>query len=509
MRELPEGWVSGTIADVTVPVEKISLKDDQERQIQYVDISSIDNQHNRIGEPKTMLLADAPSRARQIIKAGDVLFSTVRPYLRNIASVPDFLDDEIASTGFAVLRGSPAVDPRFLFYKAISRDFVAALTGEQYGVSYPAVKEEQVLSQPFDCPPLPEQQRIVAKVEELFSGLDAAEQSLTTARLQLGLYRQALLKAAFEGRLTARWRAANEAKLESPAALLQRIRTERQARHLAATQEWKAAVKAWEQAGKSGRKPRKSKAPSDIEAEESGELAAVPSVWVYVKLAVLGELARGKSKHRPRNDPRLLGGEYPFIQTGEVKAANRIISSYTNTYSEFGLAQSHLWPAGTLCITIAANIAETAFLGFDACFPDSIVGFTAIERVILPKYVELFIESAKQSISAYAPATAQKNINLTTLENLWIPYCHPDEQRQIVEMLDQATSTIDATETEIATNLQKIATLRQAILKRAFSGRLVPQDPADEPAATLLAHLRASAPAKGKARQKSTRKASA
>src|ERR1035438_8892162 len=103
--------------------------------------------------------------------------------------------------------------------------------------------------------------------------------------------------------------------------------------------------------------------------------------WQLKKLIELGELSRGRSRHRPRHAPHLYGGPYPFIQTGDVKASGGRISSYQQTYSEAGLAQSRMWPAGTLCITIAANIAETGILAFPACFPDSIVGFVADSSV--------------------------------------------------------------------------------------------------------------------------------
>ena len=165
---------------------------------------------------KSLRLSAAPSRARQLVKAGDVLFATVRPYLsRNIAQVPASLDGQVASTGFAVLRALNGVEPRFLFYKSISKDFVGSLAGEQYGVSYPAVKNEQVRSQAIELPPTNEQRRIVAKIEELFSELDKAVESLTTAREQLKAYRQSVLKHAFEGKLTADWRRNNETARQS------------------------------------------------------------------------------------------------------------------------------------------------------------------------------------------------------------------------------------------------------------------------------------------------------
>lgn len=417
------------------------------------------------------------------MKTGDVLFATVRPYLRNIAQVPATLDNEIASTGFAVLRAAEGVEPGYLYYKAISQDFVSALTGEQYGVSYPAVKDDQVRAQPFELPPTKEQRRIVAKIEELFSELDKGVESLTTAREQLKAYRQSVLKAAFEGKLTAEWRASRADAVETPSSLLARIVSELQQGSSNTTD------------AKAGR-PRRKRGPiAELEiAPSSSELAELPEIpdrWVYVKLSGLGVLARGKSRHRPRNAPELFGGPYPFIQTGEVKAARGRILQFSQTYSEFGLSQSRLWPIGTLCITIAANIAETAFLGIEACFPDSVVGFTPSSALVDSKYVDFFIQAARARISAYAPATAQKNINLETLENLVLPYCSMDEQVEIVGILEAHLESAEVMDAEIEAGLARAAALRQSILKRAFSGQLVAQDASDEPASALLGRINA------------------
>jgi len=299
-------------------------------------------------------------------------------------------------------------------------------------------------------PPLAEQKRIVAKIEELFSELEAGEESLRLARRQLATYRQSLLKQAFEGKLTQTWRTQNPDRVSAPNVLI---------------------------------------ATTD---KDLGALDALPGGWVWTHLSKVGELGRGKSKHRPRNDPKLFGGSYPFIQTGEVKAASKTVKTHTETYSEFGLAQSKLWPRGTLCITIAANIAETAFLGFDACFPDSVVGFIPVPAFVNAEYVELFIRAVRSRIEKYAPATAQKNINLTTLESLVVPLCSLPEQHEIVRLLDEQFEAIERNERELDAALQRSEALRQAILKKAFTGRLVPQDPTDEPATELLARLRAA-----------------
>jgi len=144
-----------------------------------------------------------------------------------------------------------------------------------------------------------------------------------------------------------------------------------------------------------------------------------------VEWKTLGEMAldfgRGKSKHRPRNDSRLYGGNIPFIQTGDIRNAPHVITEYTQTYSELGLRQSKLWPKGTLCITIAANIAETTILGFDACFPDSVIGFVADPKKQVQVMWNIFCPHSRQSSNQKAPA-AHKTIS--TLQRLRICVCH-------------------------------------------------------------------------------------
>ena len=152
----------------------------------------------------------------------------------------------------------------------------------------------------------------------------------------------------------------------------------------------------------------------------------------------LGEFGRGVSKHRPRNDIKLLGGKYPLIQTGDVANAGLYITSYSSTYSELGLKQSKMWDKGTLCITIAANIAKTAILEFDACFPDSVVGFIANERTknIIVHYWFSFFQAILES---QAPESAQKNINLKILSELKVIV--PEKRKQ-----DQFASFVKLTD---------------------------------------------------------------
>ena len=175
----------------------------------------------------------------------------------------------------------------------------------------------------------------------------------------------------------------------------------------------------------------------------------------------LGEVAldfgRGKSKHRPRNDPKLYGGNTPFIQTGDIRNASHIIETYSQTYSEIGLKQSKLWSKGTLCITIAANIAETSILGFDACFPDSVIGFVANPEKTTSGYVEYLLSSLKTKLEEMGQGSAQSNINMGTFENLRLPFPPLAEQVRIASLLDK----FDTLTHSISEGLPREIALRQ------------------------------------------------
>jgi type I restriction enzyme S subunit len=151
-----------------------------------------------------------------------------------------------------------------------------------------------------------------------------------------------------------------------------------------------------------------------------GDPATNPKGWPTQTFRDIGTLDRGKSRHRPRDAPHLYGGPHPFVQTGDVARSGGVITAYAQTYSDAGLAQSKLWPVGTLCITIAANIAETGVLAFEACFPDSVVGFLPGENV-RTDYIQNWLHFLKPTLAAQAPQAAQKNINLEILRNLNVP----------------------------------------------------------------------------------------
>ena len=163
------GWNTATIADVCEPTEQIDPRREIPGEFQYVDISGIDRTHKVIVEHQTMPGAQAPSRARKVIRKDDILVSTVRPNLNAVAMVPAHLNGHIASTGFCVLRSNNAVvEPRFLFYLTITRDFVAVLSERVRGANYPAVSDNDIKEMEIPLPPLSEQRRIVEILDQAY-----------------------------------------------------------------------------------------------------------------------------------------------------------------------------------------------------------------------------------------------------------------------------------------------------------------------------------------------------
>ena len=492
---LPKGWVACSIGQVTLPVSKIDPKKSPDREIDYIDISSIDNARQIIGDVKRYRLKEAPSRARQIVRSGDVLFATVRPYLRNIASVPKNHDRQIASTGFSVLRPAPGISPAFLYYKATSQDFVIALSRLQYGVSYPAVKDEQVRDQPLRLPPFGEQRRIVAKIEELFSELDNAVESLKTARSQLKVYRQAVLKHAFEGKLTTEWREERKDKLETAELLLARAKRERKERYEQRLKEWEVARNKWEERGKSGKKPKKPrKLPklTCLSHDLKIKLPSLPNSWTWEKLGWItcGMEYGTSAKSAP-------AGKVPVLRMGNIQDAKLDWSDlvYTSRDDEIAKLQLHSGDVLFNRTNSPELVGKTAIYNgeYPAIFAGYLIRINHIRASVSGQYLNLFLNSrvARQhGNSVKTDGVNQSNINGTKLLNYPFPYCSIEEQREIVGRLEEKLSILDKTEDDICQELQFAAALRQSILRKGFSGQLVTQDPGDEPASTLLARIR-------------------
>ena len=195
--------------------------------------------------------------------------------------------------------------------------------------------------------------------------------------------------------------------------------------------------------------------------------------WEEKTLKEISDIfGRGRSMNRPRNDPKLYGGKYPFIQTGDIRNSNHHIGEYTQTYNEIGLAQSKLWLKGTICITIAANIAETGILSFDACFPDSVIGLVVNQKIANNNFVEYMLQSFKKRLQAKGKGSAQDNLNMKKFENEYFPIPTLLEQERIVTKLDTLSTETKKLEAIYEKKLADLEELKNSILAKAFDGEL-------------------------------------
>jgi type I restriction enzyme S subunit len=188
------------------------------------------------------------------------------------------------------------------------------------------------------------------------------------------------------------------------------------------------------------------------------------------------DFGRGKSKNRPRNDKKLFGGEYPFVQTGDIRNTGKILKTFSQTYNEVGLAQSKLWTKGTICITIAANIAETAILDFDSCFPDSMIGLIVDQKKADSNYTYYALQFLKSRLQELGKGSAQDNINLGTFQKQYFPFPNIEKQKEIVVILDNINEQTIQIETNYNKKLEDLEELKKSILQKAFSGELTQKE---------------------------------
>tara|TARA_B110001452_G_scaffold255478_1_gene247966 strand:+ start:441 stop:1760 length:1320 start_codon:yes stop_codon:yes gene_type:complete len=403
------------------------------------------------GVEKRPVGAEKEGATKQFIrKAGQFIYGKQNFHKGAFGVIPEELD------GFETSADIPSFDVRedclpewiYYFFKAGNR--YLELTEFARGVGSQRIHPKQLQDLEIPLPPIDIQRKIISELEIIER--DEISSELTHQLDLVKQLRQAFLREAMQGKLVPQ-----DPNDEPASVLLEKIKAEKE-----------RLIKE--------KKIKKQKPLPQITEEEIP--FKIPENWVWSRLGDSGDLKRGKSKHRPRNDNKLFeGGEYPFIQTGDVarsKSNGYIIETINGYYNDFGLAQSEIQPIGTLCITIAANIAECGFLGFDACAPDSIVCFSSLDSTI-DKYAFYYLIDAREEIEKYAPATAQKNINLGILNSLLIPLPPLSEQQRIVTKLDELMAYCDELEASIKENQQQNELLLQQVLREALEPKNVEQ----------------------------------
>ena len=384
------------------------------------------------------------------------------------------------------------IDIKYLYYYLNGVDFTETISGS----AQPQITQESLKKLFISIPPLNEQYRIVAKIEELFSELDKGIESLKTAREQLKIYRQALLKHAFEGKLTEQWRKDNSDKLETADQLLERIKQERETRYQQQLEDWKAAVKRWEAGGKEGKKPRKPgklKALQVIAEDQLSELPLVPDYWIWVRYGDLCSIVRNGISKKPVGEEgdkifRISAVRPMFFDMEDY----RIIQNQEGEFNRYYLVMGDLvftrYNGSRRYVGVCANYKSDE----KRLFPDKLIQ----TRPDLPSLSALFLEKALNSggsrkfVESKIRTTAgQSGVSGGDVKNIPVPICSQHEQQEIIKQLESALSILEENEKMIEFNLTKSEALRQSILKKAFSGQLVPQDPNDEPASVLLERI--------------------
>lgn len=392
---------------------------------------------------------------------------------------------------------SQLVNLKFVDY-CMQSDKIRCDTHKRYWISVYAKKD-------LLLPPLNEQHRIVAKIEELFSELEKGVESLKTAREQLKVYRQSVLKAAFEGRLTESWRQEHSKELESATELLACIKAEREARFEAQLTEWQQAVETWEAEGgkasgiKKPTKPKKLKELPPLTTDELAILPEPPRGWAWVKVDTVSGDNRFAIKAGPFGSAlkkefyvpsgyKIYGQEQ--VISGDAKFGDYFVSE--EKYQE--LISCAIKPQDIL-ISLVGTVGKVLILPADAqagIINPRLIKISPNLGYYSPVFFKYYFESAflKGLYKTETHGATMDVLNLGIIQSLPFPLCSMDEQHQIVQEIESRFSVVEKMEQTIDESLQKAEALRQSILKRAFEGKLVPQNPDDEPASELLARIR-------------------
>lgn len=349
---------------------------------------------------------------------------------------------------------------------------------------------------PINLAPLAEQHRIVAKIEELFSELDQGVASLKIAREQLKVYRQSLLKNAFEGKLTAAWRAAHADQLETAAALQQRIARERQARY-------QQQLADWQTAGQAGPKPKPPKHLPPLTAEELAELPELPEGWGWISLGnACFDSVLGKMLDKEKNKGELK----PYLRNVNVRWGSFVLDGLLEMRFEDSEFQRYSLIEGDLVVCEGGEPGRCAV--WKEAFGFQMYVQKALHRVrftpaVDPYFVQLYFEysASNRRLESLFTGTTIKHLTGEKLARFALPLCNRLEQAEVMAELESKLSEADQLDQTLATALQQADALRQSILKKAFSGQLVKQDKNDEPATALLERIRAARSANQPARR--------
>ncbi|MGG7054616.1 restriction endonuclease subunit S [Nitrosomonas sp. ANs5] len=408
----------------------------------------------------------------KLFKKGSV---GIAMYGATIGKLSIFDIDASTNQACAVAEPKEGLDKEFLYYFLLSERRSLIKAGK--GGAQPNISQSILKDWPIRLPTISEQKNIVAKIEALFSELDKGIESLKTARQQLKAYRQAVLKHAFEGKLTEKWRQQNPDKLESPEQLLARIQQEREQCYQRQLEEWKQDVKAWEDNGKEGKKPSKPKLNSAIRPLEDNALLSLPDGWVWVELSTIIENIQigpfGSLLHKAD----YVADGVPLVNPSHIKN-QKVAPDWNLTVTEEKLngLRKYVMQSNDIVIGRRGEMGRCAVItnkesgwlcGTGSLFvrPLSIANSDFYSWIITSQRV-------KDHLSNSSIGTTMQNLNEKILKGIPVPVCSIEEQDEIIRQISSQYSAIDKLEEEIDAQIMKSETLHQSILKKAFCGQI-------------------------------------
>jgi type I restriction enzyme, S subunit len=517
---LPHAWCDAKISEITAvnpTLDKTGIPDDIE--VSFVPMPAVQAESGVINVSKIRKFSEV-KKGYTPFHEGDVLFAKITQCMENgkMAVVPEVINGlGFGSTEFHVLRALSGVSAKYIYYYVSSQAFRREAEHNMSGaVGQRRVTTPYLSACDVALPPTNEQHRIVAKIEELFSKLDKGIENLKTAQAQLKVYRQALLKHAFEGKLTAQWREQNKDKLETAAALQQGIQQERAHRYQQQLADWQkspsvpllqrgktasaaatpptASLPPLKKGGGGDLKPKAPKPLPPLTKEELAELPELPEGWGWCKLGNVGLVGTGITPLKGRSD-FYANGNIPWVTSGALN--DNFVTEASDYITELALKETNLriYPKHTLLIALygeGKTRGKCSELLIEATTNQAIAAI--VQEGIsekLRKFIKWFFQKNYGDIRLKSSGGVQPNLNLSIIENTLFPMCSIEEANQIVDAIETKLSEVDQLELTLTTSLQQAEALRQSILKRAFSGQLVLQDPHDEPATVLLARIKA------------------
>jgi|WetSurMetagenome_2_1015567.scaffolds.fasta_scaffold44307_2 type I restriction enzyme, S subunit len=494
--ELPDGWIEVEIKDISLKLNygytaKSTINNTGTKLLRITDI-----QENHVDWSTVPYCEiDEYDKPEYVLNKGDIVFARTGATVGKSYLIGDNIPHAVFASYLIRIQLSQYVDPKFVFYYFHSGEYWKQIGVKALGVGQPHVNANSLSKLKLRLPSKENQQLIVTKIESLFGELDQAEKGLQKAKQQLEIYKHALLKSAFEGRLTKNWR--SDYNPPSVKNLLNQIDEERQSQYEQELIEWKDKVSKWNK-GEINIKPTRPSKPIIPEKPNNSHLSRLwklPKGWEWTQLGLISFITK------------LAGFEYSkyvrYEDEGDlfvVKAENvgtngfkKTDFSKIKTTSIAHLKRSELKGGELLIVFVGSGTGNVAVVPEDRnYFLGPNVGMARPFSGINPKYIEYFFQSSlgKRILLVTAKAVAQPSLSMGTIRQSPIAITTLEEQDKIVDIIESKLTVLGNLEETINNNLAKVNVFRHSILKRAFTGKLVSQDTNDENAYELLKRIK-------------------